>query len=230
MVFIMVSCKKKNTFDSIHSAVIAGTVADVCKWLEEHPQDLEARHDCQLKHTPLLQAVFSQKPAIVAELLERGADVAARDSAGFTSLYRAVVRRDVAIAELLLECGADPNVQNAHGPVLRAAVIADSTGMALLLIDFGADVNAADETGFPVLGTSIMGRSRGLVRLLVKAGASVEWKTGSGASVPDLLREYGWTKLEIKSLLKQHGTMAGTPRRPTSGPAVRRSPATAASR
>ena len=77
----------------------------------------------------------------VAELLlDRGADVNAKNDLGQTPLYHA----DSEVAELLLDHGADVNAKNDFGQT--PLHYADSEE-AELLLDRGADVNAKDDIG-----------------------------------------------------------------------------------
>jgi len=51
----------------------------------------------------------------VKQLLEKGADVNARDEDGWTALIKASYNGYEGIAELLIEYGADVNAQNKYG-------------------------------------------------------------------------------------------------------------------
>lgn len=65
--------------------------------------------------TPLHRAPGD--PKLVAALLNKGADVNARNSMGNTPLFRAVFMADVDSVRLLLDAGADVNVANFRGQV-----------------------------------------------------------------------------------------------------------------
>src|SRR5213078_3197119 len=85
-------------------------------------------------------------------LLDRGAQVNARDNAGNTALFYAAYRQTSAgpiptteLARLLLDHRADPNARDksGHTPLMVARIV----GLARLLVDRGADVNARDSNG-----------------------------------------------------------------------------------
>jgi uncharacterized protein len=79
-------------------------------------------------------------PEAVRSLIELGADVNERDSNGSTGLCWAVTYGRYDVAKVLLECGADPNLDC---PLFRltSSDVQDRVAMAKLLLDHGADVN-----------------------------------------------------------------------------------------
>jgi ankyrin repeat protein len=117
--------------------------------------------------TPLTMACFSNRPALVEALLELGADPNRRSDwkmGPWSPLHCAIFRRDGRLAELLLAHGATMDVHTAaglgrHDEVVRlldmdpAGVLerggdgcfplhfADTTDVAQLLLDRGADID-----------------------------------------------------------------------------------------
>jgi ankyrin repeat protein len=76
-------------------------------------------------------------------LLDRGAEVNARDGAGHTPLYEAAGHGDKAIVELLLERGADVNAKDIGGDTaLHRAAQYGNVSVAQVLIAHGIDINA----------------------------------------------------------------------------------------
>lgn len=68
-----------------------------------------------------MTAVQGGRPELVRFLLERGAQVNARDDRGFTALHRVAEQGDLPLVELLLDRGADPRVDAlGHTPVSLA--------------------------------------------------------------------------------------------------------------
>lgn len=60
---------------------------------------------------PLHAAVYQRHDDVVRLLLDRGADVRATDSAGWTPLHMAVANGQLALARTLLDAGADANAR-----------------------------------------------------------------------------------------------------------------------
>ena len=127
--------------------------------------------------TPFMYAVLYADLASVRDLLERGADVNARNDAGATALMWAVA--DIEKTRLLVDRGADVNAKslNERTPLLIAAGEAGSAATVKLLLDKGADVNGAG--GSPggqmtALTEAANAGNEEAFRLLVAAGADLK--------------------------------------------------------
>ncbi|CAG8063528.1 unnamed protein product [Penicillium nalgiovense] len=76
-------------------------------------------------------------------MLERGADVNAKDPAGYTALELAAFQGSKQVMQILLEYGADVNLRGSlNCPPLYHAIEQGSETVVPLLIEYGADVNA----------------------------------------------------------------------------------------
>ena len=86
-------------------------------------QVLSGREQDRRRHfdaAPLIRAIQLDQPEIVAALIDRAADVNARDAAGTPALMLATQRGQAVIVTLLLDGGADVRATDRHGnTVLR---------------------------------------------------------------------------------------------------------------
>ena len=86
--------------------------------------------------------------AVVAGLIELGANVKAVSSTGFTPLLFAVIKGDAQSVKALLSAGADPNSATPSGSrPLLVALARNNTAAALALLDAGALTTPVDLMG-----------------------------------------------------------------------------------
>jgi len=122
--------------------------------------------------TPLGLAVFFGHPETVRTLLDAGADVnlASREAMKVTPLASASAARQLEIARLLIEHGADVNARAANDfTPLHESAASGKIDFAQLLLEHGADVNAQASDGKTPLDYA---RERGqheMVELLSKS-------------------------------------------------------------
>jgi ankyrin repeat protein len=136
--------------------------------------DLERRN--RRDRTPLHMA----RGETVEILLRFGVDLGARDDLGATPLHRAGHEA----AALLIAQGADIHARDRAGgtPLLRAVERGDD-GLVRLLIDYGADVNAADSRrGATAVHRAVSRRDLVLIRLLLSRGAHVNARDRYGST------------------------------------------------
>jgi len=105
-----------------------------------------------LGYAPLHDAVDKKDRAVIADLLDRGADIdvirSDGDSLGQTALYMAAVGKDSEMVRLLLSRGANANIQDMSysSPLQRASAMGLGE-IVTLLVDGGADVNIKTLSG-----------------------------------------------------------------------------------
>nr|MDQ3070580.1 ankyrin repeat domain-containing protein [Acidobacteriota bacterium] len=86
---------------------------------------------------------------------------------------------------------------------LHAAVAADETRIARVLLDAGADVNARQQMDYtPLMGAAANARGD-LLDLLLARGADPSLTTTAGKTAADLAREHGHE--EVAARLDAHG-------------------------
>jgi ankyrin repeat protein len=101
-------------FTALHFAAFFRQPA-CAKLLVANSADVGAVARNPMAVTPLHSAAASREIQIVRLLLEKGAEVDARQHGGFTALHAAAMHGDEALAQLLLSYGADPTRKADNG-------------------------------------------------------------------------------------------------------------------
>jgi cytohesin len=190
---------------SLHKAAQDGDLATALRLLADDPYLVKSREDYKL--TALHRAAMAGHADLVAALLDRSADVDARDYGGGTALHGAAAQGRREAAAALLDRGADPNAVDEEGLApLHFAARAGHEAVAALLLAKGADPNARGRfTGTPLHEASEQGH-RGTVELLLAHGGLANARSGGShkpltpwhaarhaghAAIAELLREHG---------------------------------------
>ena len=93
-----------------------------------------------------VRLVECRDPAVIASLLEQGADINQPDDHNRTLLILAAIEGDLALAQFLIGKGADLEKRSVGGfTALMLAVMNERTDVVRLLIDAGADLYKSDE-------------------------------------------------------------------------------------
>jgi cytohesin len=175
-------------------------------------------------NTALHEAAYARVPAALKMLLEAGADPNATNKYGKTPILNAskVVyyldpttfsldtksyfqdEESYDCIKLLLEAGADPNVQDDEGcTAMQNVSEAGSEGCVKLLLTSGADLNIHDKKGISALEKASAKGSIDCVRLLLAAGADFNAQNTSGGTA---LQQASWAgSLECVKLLLESG-------------------------
>jgi len=113
-------------------------------------------------------------------LIDKGADVNAKNRRGSTPLHWAI--HDEAKVRLLLSKGANVNAKQAQGraPLYLAAMLGNGVPTIRMLLTSGADPNMASANGqTPLMMAAQRGNVEG-IQLLIESGADVNSKDGAG--------------------------------------------------
>merc|ERR1719419_266069 len=130
--------------------------------------------------TPLIRAAFSASDLAIKELLEKGADVHAKDDGGKMAIHWAAYDERSVCADILISNGADINAQDDNGMTpLSCACDSGSPEVAKLLISHGADLHQTDFEDDQTPLFFACGRNnppeklKELIAILVSSGAEV---------------------------------------------------------
>lgn len=133
--------------------------------------------------TPLMQAAVNRSPEIVQALIAAGAAIGAATDDGKAALhYAAEVPENQATLKALLSAGAAVDVQdNMVGwtPLMMAAFFGDANGVDAL-IEAGADVTIARNSGVTALHHAAYRFDSSKILLILDAGADSEARDRSG--------------------------------------------------
>ncbi|CAD7701476.1 unnamed protein product [Ostreobium quekettii] len=135
--------------------------------------------------TPLIGATFRLHADVVDLLLERGANVEARTSFGYTSLHIAAAQGALDIFKVLVDAGADIKaVAWGNGDtVLIAAAEFHGVDVVTLLVQNGAEVQAKNKFGRTALHTAALFPDNiNVLTLLLRQRLSVDAETEVGVT------------------------------------------------
>jgi ankyrin repeat protein len=123
--------------------------------------------------TAIIEAVEKSKGSVPL-LIEKGANVNAKDSSGNTPLILAVAKKDIEIIKLLIEKGANVNSKNNYGdtPFMTAARNGDIETIKILMSK-GVSINVKDGKGNTILIEAISRNNEEMVKFLLENGANV---------------------------------------------------------
>ena len=213
-------------------AVQAASIADLARrqqW-SELKRELQSGAEVNAAHPDgtcaLHWAVWHESEQTVAELINAEATVDPMNRYGVTPLWLACQNGNAAIAEMLLESGADANIALDGGEtaLMTAARTGDAT-VVDLLIAAGADVHSRERNDQTAIMWAAAQGNAEVVRRLLRAGAETGPQLRSGFDplffavregrrrVVDILLESG---MDVNSVMKPRSGGGRTPRSGTS--------------
>jgi ankyrin repeat protein len=132
---------------------------------------------------PVIAAAIGGHRTSLKRLLEHGADIEARTTAGWTPLMYAALYGHIPLSHFLLEHGCNVKCRtNAGGTPAMMAVNSlngDVRGLEVLL-KYGCEVNVATTGGWTALMLAARSGHLAMVRCLVEHGADLDARTRSG--------------------------------------------------
>ncbi len=187
---------------------------------------LSVTADAVAKTMSLKMAAVKNDAETAALLIEKGADVNAKEDKDKTPLYWAALNNSREVAVLLIATGADVDatsmfamfndvtkaMNDVHGVTpLHAAARNGNREIIELLIEWDADVNAKASNGMTALHFAARDNYHEAASLLIKHGANVNAKDNNGATplnwteIEDVL---GKTYPETAAVLRKHGAIS----------------------
>ena len=126
--------------------------------------------------TPFLRAAYNGEEAMVLRLLDKGANIEARNPSNGTPLICACERQHEGVVDILLLSGADVHAEDDFGwkPIHRALVNKGGERIVGLLLSRDANVNAHDAYRKTPLHHAIEKGDDHMVNFLLNAGADIE--------------------------------------------------------
>ena len=178
----------------IHQAARQGELAKLKSLLDKTPGLLELKTEAG--KTPLHFAVEGGQADIVRYLLDKGADINARNVAGETPLHYAAGWGFLDVIALLIEKGADVKARSNEGDTpLHYVRFQAITPVAKILLDHGAEANARNKAGDSLLVAAFGRARRDLIDLLFSRGAIIDNEGGEGMRLLTSAVEMGKTDL-----------------------------------
>ena len=121
--------------------------------------------------TPLMVAVANQDSGAIALFMEHGANASIPSEEGDSAISLAAGAENPDMLRTLLESNADPNTKDLGTPVTFIAMRQQRDDNLRRLLDGGADINATDGTGVPLVVAAARIARFDLVEQLLKRGA-----------------------------------------------------------
>jgi len=187
--------------DRLYSAIRANDLRQIKTLLDE---GISAKAEGPDGITPLMVAAETGSLDAMKMLIDRGADVNARNTYGSTALMWSVT--DLKKVRLLLDHGADVNVAARSGrtALIIASFANPSAEVVRMLLAKGANVAVMDQRKVTPLNAATFGNDTATVRLLLDASADVN-TADTFIGLTPLINASGNRNLEAVKLLLAKG-------------------------
>ncbi len=172
--------------------------------LKNNPDLIHTKDKDGLSLLHIACLTFIEETELVKMLLEKGANVNARDDRGTVPIQLAAMTGKEKVFDFLLAHNADPLVCNeSNVSSLHTSSLTANKHIAKKLISLGCNVNEKDLGGFTPLHNAVIAGSEELVEMLIASGADVNAGNREGETPLILAKQAGST--EIAQLLVKHG-------------------------
>lgn len=197
----------------VFETIAAGDKDALADLIERRPEAAGERNEAGL--SPVLHALYNGKAELVEVLLDANPPLDVFDAAatgrtrgleelldgepelarswsadGFTALHYAAYFGQEEAARILLERGAEVEVvarsESIHVTPLHSAAAGSHAGIVELLLEAGADPNAAQDGGFTPLHSAAHNDDRDSVEALLEAGADPARANDEGKTPAEL--------------------------------------------
>ncbi len=136
----------------------------------------------------LIEAVKKEDKKKVAELIQKGVDVNAKDDNGDSALILAIKNVNLTIIQLLLECDVDVNDPNDDRETpLMWAVWAWHDASIQMLVDAGADISYKNAEGKTALDYAKEEQNSSAIRILQTPPQKTNFKNSFSATYENLM-------------------------------------------
>ena len=198
-------------------AALAGRHFQTANFLYLNGAHLDVRGDEGA--TPLHSPAWHGDLEMVRVLLDYKVDVNTRDDVGWAPLHEAsngahrarihnVVQSWPDTTQLLLECGAEVNMQGLNGSApLHKAMANGSVEVVRILLKHGANVSAKDNKGRTPLHEAAENGRDEAVRMLIEHDANIGVKDNKGRTPLHRAAQYG--RDDVVRTLLEHGANVG---------------------
>lgn len=153
--------------------------------------------------SPLFLACCMMRDDVVKLVVELGADVNARNAAGWPVFMKAAGDVSREVLELMIQKGADPRVSVDGETALHRAMLNErhAVGNAELLLKHGVEINARDGMGWNALDKAALDNLVEATKFLLSKGAEANHVDGRGMTALQVAKERGYD--EVVALLEK---------------------------
>jgi len=171
----------------------------------------------EIEGLSIFEAVSSRDHEVLSRFIEQEIDLKARDHRMRTPLMAAIVEKDEAAANMLLDAGSNIHVQQEHGETLFMSALANlSVFFAERVFEEEPDLTARTNTGWTPLMYAMKFDKESLVPAIYEAGGALKERNANNVGPLIIALKYGYPGIARKLIqsgveLNYHATSGFTP-------------------